>query len=324
MVNIKSNVVTLRLSSGGKDKENNVEYINFQNFPRDAYTRSCFVSEPGFKWISCDYSGQESRVIADIANDQKMIDLFNNGCGDIHSLVAKMSYPEIIGDCPIEEIKDKFKECRQNAKSIEFAINYGGNADTIQRNSGISKEEAEKVYNNYMKGFSGVKKYQDYQRKTVIKQGFIWLNKKTGHKCNIYNIEQLNKISEQFNDEYWKTYKEYKVAHPDAAIVDEVRTYFREKSNIEKHAINYMCQGTGAVQFKLASIFFYKYLKDNNLLFKVKLLIPAHDEWNVEAPEEIAEIIAKELSSCMKKAGEYFCNKVEFPAVAEIGNHWIH
>lgn len=27
------------------------------NLPRDAFTRSCFVAEPGNKWLSCDYSG---------------------------------------------------------------------------------------------------------------------------------------------------------------------------------------------------------------------------------------------------------------------------
>lgn len=101
---------TGRLSSGGKDKEHNVEYLNFQNFPSDTETRSCFVSEPGYKWISCDYSAQESRIIADISNDQAMLDLFNKGCGDMHSLVAKMTYPDKVGDCPVEEIKHKFKK----------------------------------------------------------------------------------------------------------------------------------------------------------------------------------------------------------------------
>ena len=43
--------------------------------------------------------------------------------GDIHSLVAKMSYPDIIGDTPVEEVKSKFKFYRQEAKGIEFAIN---------------------------------------------------------------------------------------------------------------------------------------------------------------------------------------------------------
>lgn len=113
---------TGRLSSGGKDKENDTEYLNFQNFPRDKETRACFVSESGAKWISCDYSGQESRIIADMANDEAMLNLFNEGCGDIHSLVASMAYPDKIGDCPIEEIAGKFKKWRQEAKGIEFAI----------------------------------------------------------------------------------------------------------------------------------------------------------------------------------------------------------
>lgn len=114
---------TGRLSSGGKDKENGVEYINFQNFPRDTETRACFVAEEGYKWISCDYSAQESRIIGELSSDKAILNLFNNGCGDMHSLVAKMAYPDIIGDCPIEDIKDKFKEYRQEAKGVEFAIN---------------------------------------------------------------------------------------------------------------------------------------------------------------------------------------------------------
>lgn len=114
---------TGRLSSGGKDKEHDLEYINFQNFPRDTETRACFIAEPGYKWISCDYAAQESRIIGELSNDKSILDLFNHGCGDMHSLVAKMAYPEIVGDCPVEQIKDKFKSVRQAAKSVEFAIN---------------------------------------------------------------------------------------------------------------------------------------------------------------------------------------------------------
>ena len=111
-------MVTLRLSCGGGESG-----VNIQNLPSDAETRSCFVAEEGNVWISCDYQSQESRLIASIANDKAMIDLFENGCGDVHSLVAKMSYPDIIQDTPVEEIKAKFKHYRQEAKGIEFTIN---------------------------------------------------------------------------------------------------------------------------------------------------------------------------------------------------------
>lgn len=116
-------MIALRLSCGGKDKQTGEEYVNLQNLPADAETRACFVAEPGNLWISADYQGQESRLIASIANDEAMIDLFNNGCGDVHSLVAKMAYPDIIGDCPVEDVKKNFKHWRQEAKGIEFGIN---------------------------------------------------------------------------------------------------------------------------------------------------------------------------------------------------------
>ena len=315
---------TGRLSSGGKDKENGAEYLNFQNFPRDPETRSCFVSEPGYKWISCDYAAQESRIIGELSQDEAVLELFNNGCGDMHSLVAKMAYPDEIGDCPVEEIAGKFKKWRQEAKGVEFAINYGGNANTIKSNKGISLSEAEKIYNDYMRGFPGIEAYQKRQRRFVMTYGYIILNEKTKHKSFIYDWDELKAIQDRFCGEYWETYKKYKQSNPDAAIVEEVRHYFRRKSDCEKNAINYRCQGTGAVMFKLASIFLYQYLLDHDLLFKVKLCIPAHDEWNIEVPEEMAEDMAKVLADCMSRAGKYFCKLIDFPADAEVGTCWIH
>ena len=48
---------TTRITSGGKDKYNRIEYVNLLNLPADAETRACFVAEKGNKWISIDYSG---------------------------------------------------------------------------------------------------------------------------------------------------------------------------------------------------------------------------------------------------------------------------
>lgn len=314
---------TLRLSSGGKDKENHTEYINFQNFPRDAETRSCFIAEEGFKWISADFSAQESRIMADLSADTEMINAFKNNI-DIHSLVACKAYKDIIGDCPVEEVKSKFKEYRQLSKSVEFAIAYGGNASTIQRNNNIPLEEAERVYNDYMTGFPGVKRYQDKQAAYVMSHGYILLSDKTKAKAFIYDFDDLKAIESNFNSQYWDTYREYKKNHPGSAIVEEVRHYFRRKSDSVRQAVNYKIQGTAAASFKLASIWLYKYLLDNNLLFKVKLCIPAHDEWNIEVPEEIADVMSHVLCDCMKRAGEYFCPSLEFPVEAEISQHWVH
>lgn len=81
---------------------------------------------------------------------------------------------------------------------------------------------------------------------------------------------------------------------------------------------------TGAAMFKLASIYLFQYILEHNLLFKVKLCIPAHDEWNIEVPEEISEEMTSVLENCMSRAGSFFCEKLELPAEAEVSNHWIH
>lgn len=114
---------TTRITSGGKDKGAGIEYVNLLNLPSDATTRACFVAEEGNRWISIDYSGQETYLMASIANDQAIIKELTEGSGDIHSLTAYMSYKEIPRDTPITEIKDKFHSLRQDAKGIEFAIN---------------------------------------------------------------------------------------------------------------------------------------------------------------------------------------------------------
>ena len=326
---------TGRLSSGGKDKKSKVEYLNFQNFPRDSTTRSCFISEPGYDWVSCDYSGQESRIIADTTGDKAMIDLFNNGCGDIHSLVAKMAYPHIIQDCPIEDIAKNFKPQRQDAKGIEFAINYGGDDNTIFANSDgkVSKEEAKVIYDNYMKGFPGMKSYQDKQRKFVMENGYILLNHITGHKAYIYDFKDLQALKREFTQDFWAQYKliprndegkKQPRNYEEEIMCQKVKKYFMRKAASEKQAINYPCQGTGAVAFKTASVFFWRYLIQNDLVFKVKLCIPAHDEWNIETPENITEEVTKALLDCMKRGGELYCKKVQMPSDASIGKHWIH
>ena len=110
---------TLRITSGGKDRGNGIEYVNLLNLPADALTRSCFVAEDGNKWISIDYSGQETFLMASIANDSAIIKELTEGSGDIHSLTAYMSYKEIPRETPIKDIKKLYHDLRQNAKGIE-------------------------------------------------------------------------------------------------------------------------------------------------------------------------------------------------------------
>lgn len=298
---------------------------NLQNLPHDAQTRACFVSDKGNRWISADYSGQESYLMASMANDEAMLDELINGSGDLHSLTAKMVFQQIPRDMPLKDIKKNFKDLRQEAKGYEFCFNYGGQDSTLIRNYGLDAKRAKEIYENYMSGFAGLKRYQDFRRVDVMRKGYILLSKITGHKAYIYDYDELKMQMEKQDDpDFWAYYREMKQENPECDTVQGVRRLARRKAESEKQSINYPIQAAGALCFKLASIKLFNWLLKNGLLFKVKYCIPVHDEINLEAPDEISEEVADILVKCMVSAGKPFCTKAHLGADVEVGDHWIH
>ena len=321
-------------SGGGEDKEvipgKKVPLVNLQNLPADAETRACFCAEKGNKWISADYSGEESVILANIAKDTAMIDLFTNGCGDLHSLVAKMVYPEELHDIPVEDVKKLRPDLRKKAKAPEFTFAYGGDANTLIGRDHIPEEEARQIEANYRKGFKGVAAYQAYQRKIVMQLGYINTCPEVGYRAYIYDYDKLKSTQDKFSKDFWDTYRRLKVTDPTNPIVEEVRHYFKRKSASERQSINYPIQSRGSAIFKICAVNLFNWVVRNGLFGKVKFCIPAHDEFNIEAPEEIAEEVANKLHECMVKAGKFICKIV--PLDAEVSRlkdgtlptYWIH
>lgn len=322
---------TGRLSSGGKDKEHKMEYINMQNLPSDAETRACFIAEEGNRWGSIDYKGEESFLMASIANDKAMLEELIHGDKDLHTLTAKIVFSDIIPkDCPTEVVKTKYHDLRKVSKGYEFAFNYNGNADTIKRNFGLSDEEANRIYNAYMKGFSGLKAYQEYKHREWWDKGYILISKLTGHKAYIYDYEKLQEDKKWMSTLDWNYYREMKNSCPECDTVQRVRHFFKRKSASDKQSSNYEIQGTGAIIFKVASVYFFDYIIKHNLFNKVKLCVPVHDEWNIEAPAEIANDVVKALYNCMVKAGSYFCTRckldadISYDKDGNLPTYWVH
>ena len=183
-----------------------------------------------------------------------------------------------------------------------------------------------------MKGFSGVKKYQDFRRKDWFNKGYILLNQVTKHKAFIYDWEDLKSTRQGMNTEgYWDEYKHKKeMGWFDDPQVEEVRHFFKRKSASEKQSINYPIQATGSQCLRFAMIYFFEYLKENHLLNKVKICVPPYDEINCEAPKEIAMDVAKKLHECMVKAGAIFCTRckldadISFNEDGTLPDHWVH
>lgn len=322
---------TCRISSGGKDKANKIDYINFLNLPSDAETRACFIAEKGNKWISIDYSGQESFIMGDIANDEAILHELIYGDKDLHTLTAKIVFDYIPKDMPAKEVKHKFHKERQLSKGYEFAFNYAGNASTIKRNFGITDEEANRIYNAYMTGFNGLKRYQEYRKKDWWNKGYIDLNPIFGYKAFIYDYKYLKSAQESFKEPgFWNYYKEMKASCPSCDTVMKVKEFFKRKADSDRQSVNYPIQHTGALCYKVSMINFFEYLRRNNLLFKVLITVTPYDEINCEAPEEIAEEIANKLHEIMVKAGAFFVKKCKLDAELSrledgtLPTYWVH
>ena len=99
--------------------------------------------------------------------------------------------------------------------------------------------------------------------------------------------------------------------------------------NIQKYEIkssygNKLIQGSSADITKLAGIYFFRYLIEKGLVFKVLMPNVVHDEWIVESPKELAEEMKNKLQECMEDAGKVFCKVVKLKADPMITTHWQH
>ena len=322
---------TARISSGGKDKAAKIEYVNMLNMPADAETRACFIAEEGNKWISIDYSGQESFIMADVANDKEMIRELTYGEKDLHTLTAKIVFPEIPKDMSAKEVKKQYHKLRQEAKGYEFAFNYAGNDNTIMRNFGLSAERAKEIYNNYMRGFNGLKRYIEFRKKDWFNKGYIDLNPKVGYKAYIYDWSYLKKLQDKFGESgFWDYYREMKQDTPKCDTVMMVKEFFKRRADSDRQSVNYPIQHTGALCYKVSMVNFFEYLRHNDLLFKVLITVTPYDEINCEAPEEIAEDVADVLHKIMVNAGTYFVHRVKLDADVSrledgsLPTYWVH
>lgn len=89
---------------------------NIQNIPRTADFRSCFCAAPGKKFILCDQSQVELRIVGEIANDPVLISAYVND-EDVHAKTASL----VVG----ADINNISKEQRRQAKAIGFGFCFG-------------------------------------------------------------------------------------------------------------------------------------------------------------------------------------------------------
>ena len=127
---------------------------NLQNIPVRAELgrtiRRAFVPEPGWWFISADYSQVELRIVAHLSGDERLAEAFAAG-EDIHRRTAA----EVLG-VPIDAVT---AQQRERAKAVNFGIVYGQTPYGLAQQLGISSEEAADFIARYFSRYQGVQKY---------------------------------------------------------------------------------------------------------------------------------------------------------------------
>ena len=307
-------------------KQRKCGYVQLQNLPADEITRSCFISEEGNLFSSADYAALESRLGADIYNEQSMIDEYLHGSGDIHSLTAKHCFPVELAGINVKDIKEKRPDLRKIAKPVEFSQQFGGSAKAIQNSLGCTVEEAKEIARNYNEGFKGIAEFKEKGFELAKERGYVLICEKTGHRIYLQGWKEWKRMQEDesFWEEYdaahdtlpWNQFKETEVYK----IASEAR---RESSKWSRLALNAPTQGSGIIILKEAITNFFKYIVENKLFGIVLLCNLVHDEACIEYPNTMPEM-AKILVKFMEEASAEYCSKLPIPAEDSTGLFWIH
>lgn len=300
-------------------------YCNFQQLPADDDTRGSFVSEKDNIFCSCDYSAMESYLGADIYEDIEFQNEFLYGSKDTHSLFAWMVFRkecEALGCTCVADVKKKAPQWRKAVKAVEFAYMFGAAAPTIAQSANCSVEQAQEYIDRLDKGFTGISRFAREGSKFVRKNGYVLINKYTGHKMYWWDHDKWLERQKSFTSEFWDEYKAYHKGTT-SRVALEVREHFQAASKWDRMARNAPTQGSGACITKLACTNFFNWIVDNNLFDKVKIVAIVHDEVCIEYPKELEDTY-KMLEYHMEEASKAYCKFSKIPAKAEVGNHWIH
>ena len=147
---------------------------NLTNLPRPEnggdIVKSMWVCDEDYVIVFKDFSQIELRVIAHESNEPVWVDGFNNGL-DMHAAMAHKIWNL---DCPVEEVKDKYKENRSKAKTINFGIAFGESEYSLANRLGITYEEAYSlIHKDYFGTAPVLKWWIDYTHNFAETNGYV-------------------------------------------------------------------------------------------------------------------------------------------------------
>lgn len=250
---------------------------NLQNIPirteLGREIRKAFVADRGKRIVALDYSQIELRVVAHLSGDKMMTAAFQNG-EDIHTQTAS-ALNEVAA-------RDVTKDMRRNAKAINFGILYGMGVQGIQRDSGVTRDEARDFLDKYFEIHSGIATYIERIKEETRQNGYA--QTLFGRRRPLPDINSSSRL----------------VA-----------------SAAERAAVNMPVQGTAADIMKLAMIEVHNAIEAEEI--HATMLLQVHDELVFEIHAGNVPTEAKKIRAIMENV---IALDVPLIVDVEVGTNW--
>lgn len=143
------------------------------------------VRQPGYVFMSSDYSQQEPKLCAVVSGDQTMVEGFKQG-KDAYAMIASVSFNKPYEQClefhpETHEYQPDGKARRSEAKSVLLGVLYGRSIPSIadqlygkrdDMTDDQKQKAAQKVFDAVMNAFPGLRRFMISSQKACAKRGF--------------------------------------------------------------------------------------------------------------------------------------------------------
>ncbi len=208
--------------------------------------------------VAADYSQIELRLLAHMSGEPFLIDAFARG-EDIHAATAAL-----IHEVPRDQVTP---DMRRLAKTVNFGIIYGMQAHGLSRDTGLSRQEAQRFIDQYWANLPKVKQYFEQTLGFGLKHGYVE---------SIYGRRRI--------------------------IADLTSANYARRAAAERMAVNMPLQGSAADIMKIAMNRLHRELASASL--RARLLLQVHDELLLEVDRPDVPALADLLARTMVGAAE--------------------
>ena len=233
--------------------------------------RACFIAPEGTRLCTADYSGIEMRLLAHVAQDERMIGVFRRG-EDIHDFTASRIF-----DLPIARLNKI--EHRIPAKMVGFRTMYGGGAKGLRE--GLAKEGVQWSLDKCQEFID------DYTRK--LYPGIGRYMRRTIRQARVHG--------------YVREPLAGRIRYlPHAASEDD-----RLRASAEREAINFPIQGAAASLMKRGMVALWRGLQAfwrTHPQVRAEPLLQQYDELTFEADEDCVDTLERIVLDSMSNAAE--------------------